>query len=137
MLDLTKEKDRISAIKDIKQSFLKSLKENNFEISDDALCTVHNNYIILGISINKSMEAFAFNSQIELFANNNLKGFDKKENKISISSSSSFDKNLLQSYWKIIHAASILKNWDVASEIVNIHCAMYENLVNEILEINK
>ncbi len=75
---------------------------------------------------------------IELYAKryDNELGFGRKENEINFGSSGSFNPSERESYWRTIHAASVLKNWAIVSEIVNIHCKMYSDLSKKIFEVN-
>jgi hypothetical protein len=136
----TKE-DRQEAIKQIEISFLTTMKDNGLELSDDAVCRINQNSIELGISaIGKYAEKgylIAFASAIELYPKSydDELGFGRKENEINFGSSGSFNPSERESYWRTIHAASILKNWAVVSEIVNTHCKMYFDLCNKIFEV--
>ena len=40
-------------------------------------------------------------------------------------------------YWRTIHAASLLKNWDAVVEVVSDHCEKYRELMDRIREENK
>jgi hypothetical protein len=142
MNNLKTKEDRQEAIKQIENSFIKAMKENNIELSDDAVCRINSNSIVLGISaVDKYGEKnyqIAFASDIELYAINydDELGLGIKENKINIGSYGSFTPKDRESYWRIIHAASILKNWDIVSEIVNTYCKMYSDLCKKIFEVN-
>jgi len=131
MNNLKTKEDRQEAIKQIERSFLNELRNIGVELSDDAVCRINQNSIEIGISaIGKYAEKgyqMAFASAIELYAKryDNELGFGRKENEINFGSSGSFNPSERESYWRTIHAASVLKNWAIVSEIVNIHCKMY------------
>ena len=112
-------------------NFLKDLRNDGVELSDDAICRIGENYVEISISkIDKPNEA-AFGSSIELFAKQ-VSILGHRENQISVSSSGNFDPSCRESYYKHIHTASILKNWDAVCEIVNSYCKKYSDLLNEI-----
>lgn len=136
MKDLTTKDGRIAAINDIEDSFLKSLRRNLFEICPDAVCRINRDSIELGIAATGSYMdkgfKMAFASDIQLYAANPDDIFGRKENEINFGSSGSFNPSVSESYWRTIHAASILKNWNIASKMVNDHCKMYADLEKEI-----
>lgn len=142
MNNLKTKEDRQEAIKQIENSFLITMKGNGIELSDDAVCRINQSSIELGISaISKYAEKgyqMVFASDIELYAKSydDELGFGRKENEINFGSSGSFNPSEMESYWRTIHAASVLKNWQVVSEIVNTHCKMYSDLSKKIFEIN-
>ncbi len=142
MNNLKTKEDRQEAIKQIENSFLITMKGNGIELSDDAVCRINQSSIELGISaIGKYAEKgyqMVFASDIELYAKSydDELGFGRKENEINFGSSGSFNPSEMESYWRTIHAASVLKNWQVVSEIVNTHCKMYSDLSKKIFEIN-
>lgn len=112
-------------------NFLKDLRNAGVELSDDAICRISENYVEISISkIDKPTEA-AFGSSIELFAKQ-VSILGHRENQISVSSSGNFDPSCRESYYKHIHTASILKNWDAVCEIVNSYCKKYSDLLNQI-----
>jgi hypothetical protein len=134
----TKEQ-RQQAVKQIEDSFLIAMKGNGIELSDDAVCRIGRCVIVLGISaIGKYAEKgfqMAFASDVTLYACDES-DFGGGENKINFGCSGSFTPNERESYWRTIHAASILKNWKTVSEIVNTHCKMYSDLCERIFEVN-
>ena len=133
---------RQAAIKQIESSFLTTMKVKGVELSDDAVCRINQSSIELGTSaIGKYAEKgyrMAFASTIELYAKSydDELGFGRNENEINFGSSGSFNPSERESYWRTIHAASVLKNWALVSEIVNTHCKMYSDLSKKIFEVN-
>lgn len=142
MNNLKTKQNRQEAIKQIQDSFLITMKGKGIELSDDAVCRINERSIELGISaIAKDAEKgykMAFASSIVLYAKSydDKFVFGRKENEINFSSSGSFNPSERESYWRTIHAASILKKWEVVSEIVNSHCKMYSDLIKKIFEVN-
>lgn len=142
MENLKTKNGREKAIKQIEISFLAAMKDKGVELSDDAVCRIYENSIELGISAvgkyAKKGYQIAFASEIELYPKSydDENGFGRKENQINFGSSGSFSPSERESYWRTIHAASVLKNWIVVSEIVNSHCKMYSDLCRKIFETN-
>lgn len=141
MKDLKTQEGRTAELKAIEDSFLISLMGNSFDVCPDAVCKVTRNSIELGIAANGSYMdkgfKMAFASDIQLYAAEPDSIFGRKENEINFGSSGSFSPEREESYWRTVHAASILKNWILACDIVNTHCKMYADLEKEIFELNK
>ena len=95
-------------------SFLKKLRENNFEISENAVCKIYRDRILLGIAKDEK-NTLSFGSDITFYSSNN----GEITNEISFGSSGAFTPEDAASYWRTIHSASLLKNWRLACEIVN------------------
>lgn len=114
---------------EIETSFIGSLRNAGIELSKDAVCSITENSIVLGIyDINKPCN-IAFGSTIELYAEVVRRLGLGRKNEIAFGSSGSFDPTVRESYWRTIHAASILKNWEIVSAIVNTHCKMYSDYI--------
>jgi hypothetical protein len=123
-------------IKKIENSFLQELFLNGFELCNWAVCKIDKNNIKLGIEATKANKKegykVSFGSEISLDAAEPANPFFiKKVNSINFPSSGCFDPTIRASYWRTIHAASILKNWKVACKIVNAHCKMYADLAKK------
>jgi hypothetical protein len=115
-------------LKDIENSFITELRNNNIELSDNADCDISENCITIYLKSSQEGRRI-FSSNIELYSGKpETYIFGKRENSINFGSSGSFDPTNEASYWRTIHAASILKNWEVVSNIVNKHCEMYIEL---------
>jgi hypothetical protein len=120
------------------EDFLTTLKFNGFDVAPDAVCRISRTSIDLGIAatgayMDKGFK-MAFASDIQLYASEPDNILGRKENKINFGSSGCFTPVVKESYWRTIHAASILKNWSIASDIVNTHCKMYADLEKECSE---
>ena len=141
MKDLTTQEGRNAEISAIENSFLIALRENGFDVCPDAVCRVNRNTIELGIAATEEQRdkgfKMVFASDISLYAAEPDSILGNKDNKINFDSSGSFNPSVKGNYWRTIHAASILKNWAIATEIVNTHCKMYAELENKIFELNK
>lgn len=135
MKDLTTKEGRMAAITAIEKSFLEALRRNLFDVAKDAVCRVEKHMIELGIQSEKKGWKLAFASEISLYAADADAMFGRKENEINFGSSGSFTPEQRESYWRTVHAASIIKNWKVATEIINEHCKAYADLEKEIYEL--
>lgn len=141
MKDLKTKEGRVAEIEKIENSFLVTLKTNGFDISDDAVCQINRSNIELGIAATGSYMdkgfKIAFGSAITLYASDPENIFGRKENEINFGSTGCFTPDVRESYWRTIHAATILKNWDVACQVINEHCKMYADLEKEIFDTNR
>lgn len=138
MRDLTTKEGRIAEIEKLENSFLMALKNSGFDIAPDAVCRISKNSIQLGIAatgahVYKGFK-IAFASDIQLYACEPDNILGRKDNEISLGSSDCFTPEVKESYWRIVHATSILKNWDIACDIINTHCKMYADLEKECYE---
>jgi hypothetical protein len=142
MNDLKTKEGRLEAIRQIEEGFLTALRKNGVELSDEAVCRVSLDTIELGISATgKDAEKgymMAFASAIKLYPINYLEGhrIGRGENKMNFGVTSAFSPSDRECYWRTIHAASVLKNWEIVSEIVNKYVKMYHDLVKKIAEEN-
>jgi hypothetical protein len=124
--NLTTEQGRKSAIEQIEKEFINSLRDIGVELSEEVSCEICSNCVDLCHS-DSGM------SQITIWS---LKSENTIKNKITFGSSGSFAPENKEPYWRTIHAASILKNWDKVCESVNEHCKRYSELVEEIKKQN-
>jgi len=130
--DLTTQKGRMEALNFIEKTFIDELRRNSFDVSDDAECRINSSCIELGIKSKEKGWKIAFASEITLYASNTTSVMGSRDNEINFGSSGAFSPIRLESYWRTVHAASILKNWGVSCEIVNKYCKMYSDLEREI-----
>jgi hypothetical protein len=124
--ELKTEQGRKSAIEEIEQSFIKSLREIGVELSEGATCDMLCSSCIDLYHYDLSM------SQVTIWAKHKTNPITK----INFGSSGSFTPEETALYWRTIHAASILKNWGKVCEAVNHHCKLYSELVEEIMKQN-
>lgn len=138
--DLSTKEGRTAAIQDINDGFIWTLRANHLEISPEAVCRVGMSYIELGIAASGAYLAkgfkIAFASTVELHCASNNLLIGERENEINICGSGNFDPSVKEGYWRTIHAAEILKNWEVVCAIVNTHCKMYDDLEKAIFKTN-
>lgn len=111
-------------------NFIESLKMANIELSNDVICRIYETSI--NISVLGQDDKILFASDIDLYPIKKQSTYsDKCDNRISFGSSGSFDVTNIASYWRTIHAASILKNWDIVSKLVNSFCSQYSEYCKE------
>jgi hypothetical protein len=122
--NLKTEQGRKSAIEEIEKGFIKSLRQIGVELSNEV--TVDINDVVV--------EVYHDNASFSVVIINAKRA--GRENSINLASSSSFAPENKEPYWRTIHAASILKNWDKVCESVNHHCKLYSELVEEIKNQN-
>lgn len=102
-------------MKKFERDFILDLKKNEFDIAQDAMVnmyiTSHNCCMTLGILESNNEDSYfghmAFGSDITITK-------DNLNNKLEINfgSTGSFTPNKKASYYRTIHAATILKNWE-------------------------
>lgn len=139
-MNLKTEQGRKKAIEEIETSFINSLREIGVELSEDVVCRINSACATIGIkplnNPTKNYPKMVFASEVEIDAKQKDDMFGARPNKINFCASGSFDNTQRESYWRTIHAASILKNWEKVCEAVNEHCKRYSDLVNEIKKQN-
>ena len=122
-------------VKKIEDSFLLTLRSNLFEICPNAVCKIGHNVIQLGIA-ESDLSYRARGYKMASYSNIDLFAYDRTTrypgNKINCGLSEPFDPTIAESYWRIIHAATMLKNWELMCVIVNDHCMMYSDLAKEV-----
>lgn len=123
-MNLKTEQGRKAAIEEIETSFIQSLREIGVELSDEATADIND----VNVEIYSNNEIFSI-----VIINAKRAG---RDNLINLASSGSFSPENKSGYWRTIHAASILKNWEKVCKSVNQHCQRYSDLVNEINKQN-
>lgn len=125
-MNLKTEEGRKSAIEAIEQSFINSIREIGVELSETAYCT-----------LNDFITVIYYSKKSTFGVNIYSKTSSHEKNKLNIYSTSSFTPTDNETqYWNIIHAASILKNWEDVCHAVNDHCKQYSELIEQIKKEN-
>lgn len=127
---------------ELNEKFIAALKRNGFELAENAVCRVTNNVIYIGIFGGEIYEngskSIAFASEVEFYAKHDDEyDFFNRKNEINFGTTGVFDPSNQSSYWRTIHAASLLKNFGTASELVNLYCKEFEALRKEIASQEK
>lgn len=102
----------------IQEEFLNEFKSLGMMLSKDMVVMIHGNNVTVGLQIEPNR--IAFGSDIVIYSRET--GFLKRENKINFGSSGSFNPDDQVPYWRTIHAAEFIKNWDKVCEVVNKYC---------------
>ena len=97
------------------KQLLNELKEAGFKFSDKTVLSLHCTHLAIAISKNSETERMLFASDINIYFRDTSE--ENRDVKIGVASSHSFSPKNMASYWRIIHAATILKNWDKFIEI--------------------
>lgn len=135
--DLTTEEGRVSALVNLNKQCEMAFRNAGVELSFDCLFGISENLIEISIRNTdpnkKAMVAFGSEVQINNKKDNILGKRDYGFSTSSIPNCTPDDKI---SYWRIIHAASILKNWEVVTGLVSEYCEKSKELSNLIYAIN-
>jgi hypothetical protein len=114
-------KGREEAIRKIENEYIDELRNNGFELHQYLTCYMFTDRIAFGVK-NKVINVY-------LRTNNKL---DIVDAEINISTGSLINLTDEPNYWKIMHAATILKNWDKFLEITNKYHKQYLELLDKI-----
>lgn len=138
--DLKTQEGRTAAISEIENSFLEALSEVGVMVSERATCIINNGQIELGV-IGEGNDAvsgykMAFGCEVTIQAKVTNGPYGSRENEIRYGTSGSFIPSNIASYWRTIHAASILLHWDAVCKVVNTHCTWFRETEKEILKDN-
>ncbi len=121
---------RIAAINALETECMKQLIIIGVEVTGLSKLRLSDSSIVISVRISGEE-----GGEVTIYHNKTLFG-KQKENTINFGCSGKFTPSNLFSYWRIICAASILKNWDAACAVVNEYCQKYVALVKEINNAN-
>ena len=121
----------MESLEKLKSDLLAELKKANVELAPNVGVDIYNDRIHL-YPVDENGESI-FGSVITITATQ----FDSllktiRKPKISFGTTGSFNPESIGDYWRSIHAASILKNWDVVVEIVNLFCNEYLIILDSV-----
>lgn len=103
----------------LEKKFIRELKYNSINLAPNTRCMIDRDRIIIYlVEIKQEKEVRVFASEIDLY----------KRGEINFGSSGSFSPQNLASFWRTIHAASVLTNWEVVMSLVTKYCNMYTEL---------
>ena len=126
--DLTQLEDRKAAIENLNNECKKAFIDNGFEAAPDCKFDILSGAIkimsgnpLAAISLYSSYSPYGRAREVEM--NHGI--------------SDSYTPANRSSYWRTIHAASILKNWDKLVPLVDKCCTAYRELEKEIFKVNK
>ena len=142
METLITEQGRKEALTNLTEDCKKSFISSGIELYEKAIIKIDRNGVEISIMHDDPKSSYygasAFASEINIYAKESSKtGLWDRENEMNFGSSGSFNPKNKESYWRTIHAANCLKNWDKVCEIVNKFCSAYNDLSKNIFELNK
>ena len=111
-------------ISELKTNFLNELRNANVELAPNVDVYINSDRINIFIVGDEGKSFFA--SDVTLNPDC-VDFFGNTEAKINFGSSGGFNPTNIGSYWRSIHAASLLKNWDAVVPIVNKYCKIYDD----------
>jgi hypothetical protein len=135
--NLKTEEGRIKAIEKIQISYIEDLIKNNFDFHKFTICEMYDDRFIFGIKYfnkedeNKTIRGLSSIIQVYLKTNNEI-NLGNKDILMNFSISCSFNPLSKENYWKVIHAATILKNWEKFIEITNKYHKKHLELLDKI-----
>lgn len=136
MINLKTTESRLEALKKINGDCHQAFINAGIELSPDAIFGLSSSTLDISIRcLNKESRSYrssVFASDITIYAKRN--NYYNQENEINFGCTGSFNPENKASYWRTIHAASCLKNWDKVCEIVNTYCDRYKQLEDEMLK---
>jgi hypothetical protein len=118
----------MSEIRKLRINFLDELRKTGVELSENADCRIYERSVSLFLS--NENETVDGSYKICIYASvDGYLGFKSCMNSLLIGSNGAISPLDISSYWRILHSASILKNWDSVCEIVNKYCRKHEELL--------
>lgn len=116
-------------IKKLEKFFLVELEGIGVELSDNAVCLLNRSGVSIGIKSTKKDRIIEFASDVYISKCYTTFLLEANiEYKIEICSSGSFDPKNKASYWRTIHAASILKNWIAVCRLIDKYTLLIKKL---------
>jgi hypothetical protein len=113
----------------LQEDFITALRDIIATISANAACQINFNSIEIGIADENN--CIDNNSAITIYAKQyTFNGELQRDNELNIGSASNVTPNSEAKYWRFVHAAEILKNWDKVCNIVNQYIFKYRNLLS-------
>lgn len=131
MRNLKTQKGREKEFSKLENSFLNTLRDKGLEIYEKASVEISATMISIGVESDRPDYIHMFASDITIYI------FPKKSIELNFGSSGSFTPENKASYWRTIHAATILKNWEIVQSVVSEYSDKYFELRDEIFELNK
>ena len=125
-------KDRLETLTELTNNCLNDLREIGLELCPTARVIIN----VTNIAITDGNSNSSSFSDITLHSSNNSFISKNNKNTINFGSSGEFSPKDDNPFWRTIHAASILKNWEATCKIVNEYCQKYNELVVAIEEAN-
>jgi len=128
--DYTIKENRIRALDAINDTCIKKLREAGVELHKNTSCSVSEQNVEIGIKKPKD-KFISMSSTINFYPKYYPLG-NEKECKINFGTSGSFTCKDEIPYWRTVTAASILKNWKKACQVIEKCCKDYRELIKEM-----
>lgn len=122
---------RKAAVKALEENFIKAFIAAGIELCKQTVARIGRDTIYFYVYFNEDS-----GGEITFHSNNDCGVLRPRENSINFGCSGEFTPANKFSYWRTIHAASILKNWDAACAVVNEYCKKYVELEKEMDDAN-
>lgn len=139
MKDLTTIEGRKAAVAEIEESLINNLRSCRLKMAKNAVCRIGDYNAEISIEASEERKIKGYKTEFASGVDFYIKDKDgrRKANEINFGSSDWFSPKDKAEYWRTIHAASILENWAISCSIIEKHCKMYRDLIEEIHIINK
>lgn len=139
-MDLTTEKGRQNALLSLMADFISDIHEKFNGFHENLSVRINDRVIEIGVhdpGKSKGVHmAHQWGSKVELYPDSIDFGGEPAPAKINFGSSGSFTPSTPE-YWRTIHAAIILQNWDKFTALVNRYCQKWSDLHNRIIQANE
>ena len=127
---------RAAAMQAIEDNFIEELRKAGVELAENAVAMMDYYHATIGLKCNlRRGWKVQFLSDIDFYGKNPM--YAKSKNEINYGSTGAFTPSDHACYYRTIHAASILKNWDKACEILEKHLQMRRDLIEQIKKDNE
>jgi len=128
-MNLTTPEGRQAAINALNKSVIEELRNVGVELEEEAVAELREKSVTIGIY--KKKDSIILSSDVKIYLGHN------KDAGIKVPAAWSFNPTSDPAqYWRTIHAASLLKNWDAVVEVVSAHCLKYGELMLCIQKLN-
>lgn len=133
-INLTTTEGRIEAVRALNLECKNSFKREGIEICEDALFALSRVRLEISIkSPNMEERESLFASEVSIYCKSDI----RDNFSISVGSSGNITPEDIGPFWRVIHTANILNNWNIACELVMYYCNKYSKLIEDIKEVNK
>lgn len=139
-MDLTTEEGRKAALLALMSDFIAEVHEQFNGFHEKLSVRINDRIVEIGVHDPEKSKgvymAHQWGSKVELYPDSIDFGGEPAPAKINFGSSGSFTPDAPE-YWRTIHAAIILQNWDEFVKLVNQCCQKYTELHNDIIKVNE
>ena len=136
--DLKTEEGRKEAIKDLNIACDKAISEIGFTVAPNMVVKVDKYRVVIGIKnsdIKREGWCMEWASDIEISCTR--EDIFERGNEISFGATGASTPADKAFYWRTIHAAGVLLNWQSVSKVVDEYCNKYRELEGQIRQSNR